>query len=172
MVWPLLAAAIPAATTALGAGGAATAAGGTSLLGGGSLMSGLGTLGGGGSLFSMGAPSGLEMGADMGLGMGGDVTLPGDDMLARIEGMGGGGGGGQQEPPRPPGTPGPDVSGFAAAGMTPPGLWDMGQFNPQTQLANTMGLATAGDPHQQSKIDSFQQRRQGGLMSYLDSLGV
>lgn len=180
MVWPIIAAAVPAAMSAIGAGGAA--AGGAGLLGGGAaaggggLLSGLGSAGGG-SLFSMGGGGGLSMGADLGLGMG-SGTDPlesiGGDMMGRIDALGSGMGGVEPEPeiPKPPPAPGPDMSGFANAGLTPPALWDAGQFMPQNQISGLMSMATAGDPHAQSRIDPVPQRRSGGLMSYLETLGA
>ena len=58
-----------------------------------------------------------------------------------------------------------DVSGFANFGMTPPPLPD-----PISQMGGLMGMM--GDPHQNRKEDPFLQQQQGGLMAYLQQLGV
>lgn len=70
------------------------------------------------------------------------------------------------EMPTPPNLfqPG-DVSGFANAGMQAPPLPD-----PAGQMRGLMSFM--GDPHQNSKEDKFQGAPKGGLMSYLQTLGV
>lgn len=75
-------------------------------------------------------------------------------------------GGGAEARPSPPSsfTPG-DPSAFAAAGLTPPPLKDA-----TGQLQGLMNFM--GDPHQNRAQDPFAQMPQGGLMSYLQSLGV
>ncbi len=65
-----------------------------------------------------------------------------------------GGGGGER-----------DMSAFANYGMTPPSLPD-----PISQMGGLMGMM--GDPHQNRKEDPFMQQQQGGLMAYLQQLGV
>lgn len=68
---------------------------------------------------------------------------------------------GENSPPTPPSSfkPG-DVSGFANYGMTPPPL-----ENPMQQVADMMKTSN-NQPKQRSTMP------QGGLMAYLQSLGV
>lgn len=155
MVWQTIAQAAPTLLQGMGSSG-------------GGLLSGLGSSGGG-SLFSLGDGGGLSMGADFGLGMNAGYD-PMTSITGGLQSAVGGGGLEPPEPPTPPRGPGPDMSGFAAAGLESPELWDMG--TPESQLASVMSLATAGDPHAASKEDPFQKPRQGGLMSYLETLGA
>jgi len=69
----------------------------------------------------------------------------------------------EEKMPRPPNTWQGDPSGFAEYGMKPPPLQD-----PIQQIGGLMALATAdhNKPRQRTPI------QQGGLMGYLNSLGM
>ncbi len=75
----------------------------------------------------------------------------------------------QQQPPEMPPPPTVngegDVSGFANYGMTPPGLPE-----PMSQIRGIMGMM--GNPNQNRRQVPPPQIQQGGLMAYLQSLGV
>lgn len=129
---------------------------------------------GAGDLLSQGDGGGLGMGSpgggDLSMGGGQQPTLWSPDFASM----------GQpapqannqiQKPAMPAmGSPG-DVSGFASYGMTapaPPPIMDS-----QKQMGGLMALnRVLGDPHENRNQDQFAQRPKGGLLSYLDTLGV
>lgn len=147
-MWQALAAAIPSIMGAAQAGGGLMAGGG-----------GLGMGEATGGLFSMGDGGGLGMNAGFNPM---DAVSGGFDMDNL------GGDEEEEEIPRPP-YAGPDVSGFASYGMQAPALPEMTH---QRDLAGLMAMATSGDANSARDRDPFLQQNKGGLMAYLDTLGV